>query len=170
VLFELLSGIGTTKISIIIILIIFVLFIVITKKIIKTVINAAGIAFASAIFPFVMNLVFGFSIPTDIYTVLLFVMIGLGLYFLYVFGKIIYAILGFAEKSAKVIAYPITAKSQKKKKEMEKKIEELVKEREDKKKTEKKKAKKKKRIKEEPEPEQGNEEENYIEIEEDENE
>jgi sensor histidine kinase YesM len=124
------------------------LFIVITKKIIKTVINAAGIAFASAIFPFVMNLVFGFSIPTDIYTILLFVMIGLGLYFLYVFGKIIYAILGFAEKSAKVIAYPITAKSQKKKKEMEKKIEELVKEREDKKKTEKKKAKKKKRIKE----------------------
>ena len=110
-------------------------------------VNIIWIGFASAIFPVVMNLVFNFRIPLNINTILFFVVFGIGLYFFYILGKIIYTALGLAEKSAKVIAYPITARSQRKKEEMEEKMEKLVKKEEEEEKERKRAEKAKKKEK-----------------------
>ena len=142
-LLSIISGIGTTQLSVILVIfVLFILFLVLMKKVIKTAINFIIIGFASAAFPFFLNIALGFRIPITIDLELFFILLGLGLYFIYILGKLIYATLGLAEKSAKVITYPIKARSQKKEKEMKKKVEAFVKKAEEKEKTGKKSAKK----------------------------
>ena len=112
------------------ILIIFVVFILLMRKVMKTIMNMLWIGLASAAFPFIMNIVFKMSIPTNLNTIIFFVTLGLGMYFIYILGKIIYTMLGVAEKGAKAVAYPITYRSKKKKEEMEKKMGEFIEEKE----------------------------------------
>lgn len=152
---SIISGIGAAQLGAVLVLfVIFILFLVLMKKVIKTAINFVIIGIASAIFPFFLNIALGFRIPITLDLELFFILLGLGLYLLYIAGKLIYAALGLAEKSAKVITYPIKARSQKKEKEMKKKVEELVKKSEEKKKSGKKSAKKVlKEIREEDEKE-----------------
>lgn len=113
------------------ILIIFAVFVLLMKKVIKTVINMLWIALASAAFPFVLNMLIGMSLPINLNTIILFVTIGIGMYFIYLLGKIIYTMLSVAEKGAKAVAYPITYRSRKKKEEVEKKMGEFIQERDE---------------------------------------
>ena len=124
-MFEFIQNIGTS--SILIILIIFVVFLVLMRRVLKTVINMVWIAITSAIFPLVLNFL-GFSIPLSIDTILFFVTVGLGLYFIYIVGKIIYTMLGFVEKSAKAVTYPFRDKDKDLRKRVEKIMEEKKKE------------------------------------------
>lgn len=141
-IFSLIPQLGSVQlIFILAIMVIFIVFLVFMKKLVKTVINFVWIGLASAAFPFVMNFVFGIKLPISIESILSFIILGLGLYFIYILGKIIYTALGLAEKTAKLIAYPITARRQKKKEEREKKIDKLLeKEEKEEKKADKKKA------------------------------
>jgi len=126
------TNLGTAQLSIIlVILVAFIVFLVLMKKILKTIINAVWIGLVSAIFPVVMNLVFGFAIPLKIDTILFFVIFGLGLYFIYIIGKLIYFGLGLAEKSAKTVAYPITSRSKGKRDERDKKLDGMIKKEEE---------------------------------------
>lgn len=85
------------------VIIIFVVFLVLMKKVIKVLFNILWIVLASAAFPVVLNVFFAFQLPLNLETVLFFIMIGIGLYFVYMVGKIIYSLLSLAEKSAKVV-------------------------------------------------------------------
>ncbi len=115
--------------ELIIVVAIFVLFLFISKKIVKTVLNIVWITAASAAFPFTMRFL-GFSFSTDINSVMFFVVLGLGLYFLYMLARIVYALLGAAEKSARFVAYPLRSAKKHKEEKMKKKVEKFVKERE----------------------------------------
>ena len=70
--------------------------------------------------------------------IIFFVTLGVGIYFIYLLGKIIYTMLGIAEKGAKVVAFPITYRSRKKKEKMQEKMENFIKEKEEAEKEEKK--------------------------------
>ena len=128
---EIFTGLFHTDITyLLLILGMFVTFIFLMKKVMKTIITVIWIAFASLAFPFVMNSFFGMSIPMDLNSVIFFVTLGVGMYFIYIFAKIIYTVLGFAEKGAKAAAYPITYRSNKKKRDVEKKMGEFIKDQE----------------------------------------
>ena len=124
---EFIQNIGT--LNLVLILLVFVVFLVVMRKVVKTVINMVWISFASAVFPLVLNFL-GFSVPLQLDTVIFFVILGLGLYFVFILGKIIYTMLGFVEKSAKVVTYPLRGKD----KELEKKVEKIIEDKEKKKK------------------------------------
>jgi hypothetical protein len=94
--FEFLTTLDTT--SLLLLLIIFILFVLSMKKAFTIVINTVWAAGLSLLFPIVMNRFFGFDIPVDMNSLISFMMIGVGLYFIYVLGSSIYKILGTAEK------------------------------------------------------------------------
>lgn len=120
---EFIQNIGTF--NLILIIFIFALFLVLTKKIIKTVINMVWISAASALFPVILTFL-GFPVPLDLDTILFFLILGLGLYSTYILGKIIYTMLSVLEKSAKVVTYPFRGKD----KGLEKKVEKIMEEKE----------------------------------------
>ena len=123
---EFIQGIGT--LNLIIIISIFIIFLVLMKKVIKTVINMVILSVASALFPVALSFL-GFPILLSLDTILFFLVLGLGLYFIYILGKIIYTMLGVVEKSAKVATYPFRSKN----KGLDKKVEKILEEREKKK-------------------------------------
>jgi len=120
---EFINSIGTFNLMLIIF--VFIIFLVLMRKLIKTVINIVWISAASALFPLVLNFL-GFSVPLKLDTILFFLILGLGLYFIYILGKIIYTMLGIVEKSARVVTYPFRGKD----KDLEKRVEKVIEERE----------------------------------------
>jgi len=120
---EFINSIGTFNLMLIIF--VFIIFLVLMRKVIKTVINIVWISAASALFPLVLNFL-GFSVPLKLDTILFFLILGLGLYFIYILGKIIYTMLGIVEKSARVVTYPFRGKD----KDLEKRVEKVIEERE----------------------------------------
>ncbi len=115
--------------EIIFMIVILAAFIVISRKIMNTIFSMIWISAASASFPFVMSFA-GFDFPTDFNSIVFFVMLGLGLYAVYIIGKLVYALLGVAEKAGKAVAYPISSVKKGRDKKMRKKMENLVRERE----------------------------------------
>ena len=59
------------------------------------------IAVAAVLFPIVMNRFLGWDIPTDPDSIISFILLGLGAYFVYLLAKSIYKTLKFTEKFAK---------------------------------------------------------------------
>ncbi len=97
--FEFLSNLDTT--TLFLLLVIFVLFILSMKKIFSIIMKAVWIAVISVLFPIVMNRFFGFDIPTDADSLISFLLLGLGIYFIYLIAKSVYRALGLAEKVVK---------------------------------------------------------------------
>jgi hypothetical protein len=111
--------------NMLVIVFIFAIFLVLTKKIIKTIINMVWISVVSVIFPFILKFL-GFPVLLNLETILFFLILGLGLYFIYILGRVIYIILGFVEKSAGIMTYPFRDKN----KELEKKVGKIIYEKE----------------------------------------
>lgn len=107
------------------------LFLIVTRKIVKTVFNIIWISVASAAFPLVMRFL-GFDFSIDINSSIFFVAVGLGLYVVYMAGKIVYVFLGIAEKAGKAVTYPLRSIKKQKEEKMKRKMEKLVKEKEEK--------------------------------------
>ncbi|MBI4174463.1 MAG: hypothetical protein HY517_02360 [Candidatus Aenigmarchaeota archaeon] len=97
--FEFLSNLDTT--TTFLLLIIFILFVLAMKKIMGILKNAVIIAFAAVLFPIVMNRFFGYDIPMDPDSIVSFILLGLGVYFVYLIAKAIYSMLKLAERFAK---------------------------------------------------------------------
>lgn len=95
-LFEFLGGLDATNLMLL--LVIFVLFVLSMKKAFSIVINTVWAAGISLLFPIVMNRLLGFDIPMDPDTLLSFMLVGVGVYFIYVLASSIYKVLGIAEK------------------------------------------------------------------------
>lgn len=106
---------------------VFIVFIIVVRKVVDTVMNMVWIAIASAAFPFVMRFV-GFSFSTDFNSIVFFVSLGLGLYFVYILGRIVYALLGLAEKSVKFASYPLRKAGEHRKEKKKNKMEKLIRE------------------------------------------
>ena len=115
--------------DLVVIAVVFALFLIITKKIVKTIFNMIWISAASAAFPLVMRFL-GFDFSIDINSVVFFVAAGLGLYFVYILGRVVYAFLGLAEKAGKAVTYPVRSIKKGREDKMKKKVEKLVKEKE----------------------------------------
>ena len=96
--------IGSISINHIFLGIIFILFVLSVKKLKKIVFNSLLIAFAAVLFPILMNAVFGLPLSIDGTSIIFYMTVGLGAYFLYLFSKAVYVTLGIAEK----VASPIT--------------------------------------------------------------
>lgn len=118
--------------ELLIFIVIFVLFLVITRKIVRVVMSLLWIAIASSIFPFVMRFL-GLDFSTDLNSILFYVALGIGLYFVYMLGRIVYVLLGLAEKSSKFITYPIKSSRKRKEEKTKKKMEKFVEEKKKKK-------------------------------------
>ena len=103
-LFEFLSTLDST--NFLLLAIIFILFVVSAKKSMSIVINIVWAAGVSLLFPVVMNKFLGFDIPTDINTLVSFMLLGVGAYFLYLVASSIYKALGIAEKAFNKIPKP----------------------------------------------------------------
>lgn len=112
--FEFLSNLDTT--TLFLLLIIFILFVISMKRVFSIVMNGIWIAVASVLFPIVMNRLFGFDIPTDADSLISFLLLGLGMYFVYLVGKSVHKILGLTERIAKK-TMPKREKSKEEKKE-----------------------------------------------------
>ena len=97
--FDFLSSLDTT--TMFLLLIIFILFVLSMKRVFSIIKNAIFIAVASILFPIVMNSFFGFNIPTDTDSIVSFILLGLGLYFIYMLGKSVYKVLKLGEGVAK---------------------------------------------------------------------
>ncbi len=94
--FEFLAGLDNTHMFLIII--IFVLFVMSMKKAFSIVVNTVWVAGISLVFPIVMNRFFGFDIPVDVDSLLSFMTLGVGLYFVWVVASTTYKILNLAGK------------------------------------------------------------------------
>lgn len=97
--FEFLSNLDAT--TTFLLLIIFILFILAMKKVMGILKNAVIIAVAAVMFPIVMNRFFGYDIPMDPDSIVSFILLGLGIYFVYLLARSIYHILKFTERFAK---------------------------------------------------------------------
>lgn len=110
--FDFLGSIDTT--TLFLLLIIFILFVLSMKRVFSIIKNAIFIAVASILFPVVMNSFFGFNIPTDTDSIVSFILLGLGLYFIYMLGKSVYKVLKLGESVAKKVV-PKVERDKKKK-------------------------------------------------------
>ncbi|MEM7819338.1 MAG: hypothetical protein QXD48_00735 [Candidatus Aenigmatarchaeota archaeon] len=122
-MFEFISDLGS--VGIFLLLIIFILFVLAIKKVMSIIKNIIIIAIASILFPIVMNRL-GFSIPIDGDSILSFLFIGVGLYFIYLIGKSTYTLLKIVEKFGKGITSPLKTMKRRKKEKLEKKIKEHI--------------------------------------------
>ncbi len=84
-----------------------VVFIYWFKSMISLVKGAFFTGIASAIFPIVANKLFGVAIPLNIDTLVSYVLLGLGLYFIYMFGRTVYKVLSIAGKSVSFLSRPL---------------------------------------------------------------
>lgn len=112
--------------EIIILAIILALFLIVSRKVIKTIFNIIWISIASASFPFVMKFL-GFDFSTDVNSILFFAASGLVLYVIYMLARVVYAILGLAEKAGKVVSYPVRSAKKGKEDKIKKKMEKFLK-------------------------------------------
>jgi len=85
------------------IIIIFILFVLAFKKVMKIVMNAIWIVVAAVLFPIIASRVFNMPIPSDADTIMTFVVIGLGAYFVYLIGSSVYTILKYGERIGKKV-------------------------------------------------------------------
>lgn len=99
------------------ILAIFIAFLIVIRRAAKILLNTILIVLASAAFPIIMNFL-GFPVELTLGNILFFVLLGVALYLIYLFGKFIYSALGIAEKFVK----SIPPKAKKKKKEIENEV------------------------------------------------
>ncbi|MBI2173257.1 MAG: hypothetical protein HYT73_03560, partial [Candidatus Aenigmarchaeota archaeon] len=76
-----------------------VVFIYWFKSMISLIKGAFFVGIASAVFPIAANKLFGIPIPLNIETLVSYVLLGLGLYFIYMFGRTVYRVLSIAGKS-----------------------------------------------------------------------
>ena len=103
-LFDFLANLDATNLFLL--LIIFVLFVLSMKKAFSIVINTVWAAGVSLLFPVVMNRLLGFDIPMDPDTLLTFMIVGVGIYFVYVLATSVYKILGIAQKAVAKVPKP----------------------------------------------------------------
>ncbi len=139
--------------------IIFILFVVAIKKTMKILFNALIIVIAAVLFPIFMNKIFDVPFAIDADSILFYVMIGLGAYFIYILAKTVYFALTALEKVGKAAVSPVTGIIKRSEKADMQKMRKFVKEKEklekQKKELEKKKVKENKQeTKEKPTKEQ----------------
>lgn len=113
--------------ELLIFVVIFAMFLVISRKIVKTVMNLLWISLASAAFPFAMHFL-GLNFSADLNSMIFYIALGIGLYFVYMLGRIVYALIGFAGKSSKFITYPIKKARNNKEEKTRKQMEKIIKE------------------------------------------
>lgn len=80
--------------------IVFVLFVLAIKRVVAVLVNCLWIGAASVLFPVVANKVFGWP-AVDANSILFFMALGLGAYFIYLFAASVHRILSVAETSAR---------------------------------------------------------------------
>lgn len=113
--FDFLGSLDTT--TLFLLLIIFILFVLSMKRVFSIIKNAIFISVAAILFPVVMNSFFGFSIPTDTDSIVSFILLGLGLYFVYMIGKSVYKMLKITERVARKAVPKVERKEGRKEKE-----------------------------------------------------
>lgn len=106
---------------------VFILFVLSLKKLKKIVFNALWISLAAVLFPIAMNKLFGFAVPTDANSIIFYLTIGLGAYFVYLLARAVYATLSITEKIASPFVNKIKGISARKR---EKKLDKLIKDKE----------------------------------------
>lgn len=103
-LFDFLATMNST--TMILFLLVFLLFVMSMKKALSIAWNAVWIAGISVIFPVVMNKLFDFSIPTDVDSLMSFMILGLGAYFIWLVASSVYKVLEEVEKVTSKIPKP----------------------------------------------------------------
>ena|SRR3989338_2527037 len=93
---ELLTNLGTS--NIIFVTTGLVVFIYFFRKAVSIIKGCFFVGIASAIFPIAANKIMGMAIPLTLDSVQSFIVIGLGLYFIYMFGKTVYKAVSVAGK------------------------------------------------------------------------
>lgn len=83
--------------------IVFILFVLAIKRVTKILMTCAWITAAAVLFPIIANKVFGLAVPVDTDSIIFFVTVGLGGYFLFLFASSLYRVLAFAEKEAEPV-------------------------------------------------------------------
>ena len=77
------------------------------KSMMSLIKGAFFVGIASAVFPIAANKLFGIPIPLNIETLVSFVLLGVGLYFIYMFGRTVYRVLSIAGKSVSFLSRPL---------------------------------------------------------------
>lgn len=123
-------------------IIVFIVFIFVVRRVVRVIITGVWVGIISLLFPIFLNKIVGLPVALNLETFLYFAKLGLGLYGIYLFARLVYSILGAAEKAGSLMVSPISHHRKKKKEEMEKKMEKFIKDREEDKKKKEKRGKK----------------------------
>ena len=89
--------------------IVFILFFLAFRKALGVLKNAIMISIVAIIFPFFANIV-GFSVASDVNSVLFYITFGLSVYFVYMLGKSFYSMLSYSERTGKKAYSPYAKK------------------------------------------------------------
>jgi len=135
-MFEFLADLGL--VGMFIIVIIFILFVLAIKRVLSIIKNVIIIVIASALFPIMLSMLFGFDIPINVDTILGFVLIGIIAYAIYLLARTIYFLIKMAEKAGSALISPIKSIKKRHAEELKNKMKEHIK-REDEVEKEKKK-------------------------------
>src|SRR3989338_5057777 len=80
--------------------IVFILFVLAIKRVTKILMNCVWITVAAVIFPIIANKILNMPVPIDADSIIFFITIGIGGYFVFLLASSIYKMLTFAEKEA----------------------------------------------------------------------
>ncbi|MBI2580108.1 MAG: hypothetical protein HYW27_04370 [Candidatus Aenigmarchaeota archaeon] len=93
-----------------------VVFIYWFKSLVSLIKGAFFVGVASAIFPIAASKLFGLNVPLTLDTLISFVSLGLGLYFILMFGKTVHRVLSITNKSLSFLAKPFSGRQARKEK------------------------------------------------------
>jgi len=83
--------------------VVFILFVLALKRVTKILLNCVWITVAAVIFPIIANKVFGYSVPIDADSIIFFITVGIGAYFVFLFASSVYKILTVAQRETEPV-------------------------------------------------------------------
>lgn len=83
--------------------VVFILFVLALKRVTKILLNCVWITVAAVIFPIIANKVFGYPVPIDADSIIFFITVGIGAYFVFLFASSVYKILIVAQRETEPV-------------------------------------------------------------------
>ncbi|MBI2578772.1 MAG: hypothetical protein HYW26_03615 [Candidatus Aenigmarchaeota archaeon] len=83
--------------------VVFILFVLAIKRVTNILMNCVWITVAAVLLPLIANKIFGFPVPADADSLLFYIALGVGGYFVFILASSVYRILDIAERESKPV-------------------------------------------------------------------
>ncbi len=83
--------------------VVFIVFVLAIKRVTRILLNCVWITVGAVMFPIIANKMLGFAVPIDADSIIFFITVGLGAYFVFLLASSIYRVLAVAEREGRPI-------------------------------------------------------------------